>query len=207
MRCLGAAVAIAALVSGCNRPATPTVAPVTAVVQPPQPPREPPPSLLGTKPPDWPVTEWVNAEPLRLADLRGKVVLVRWFTGPWCPDCSATAPALREFDERYRDMGLAVVGMFHNSDTAMAAEVRGHLDTYKYRFPVAIDRKAAARLAWSGGRDDYGFTSASFLLDREGSIRYIHEGGRYVKGDATYLTLESEIERLLSEVPGEGVGH
>ncbi len=207
MKRLGTAVVITLLAIGCEKPSTPTAAPVTAVVQPPQPPREPPPSLLGTKPPDWPVTEWVNAKPLRLAELRGQVVLVRWFTGPWCDDCSATAPALREFTERYEDAGLAVVGMFHNSDTATAQEVRGHLATYKYRFPVAIDRKAAARLDWCGGRDDYGFTSVSFLLDRDGTIRYIHEGGRYVKGDATYRALESEIERLLLEARGEGIGH
>lgn len=47
-----------------------------------QTPRGPRPDLIGTRPPEWTLTEWLNSEPLQLADLRGKVVLVRWFTGP-----------------------------------------------------------------------------------------------------------------------------
>ncbi len=192
-----------ALAVGCRERPAPTPAPVPAatVVESRRPRRDSPPSLIGTRPPEWLVTEWVNTKPLRLEDLRGKVVLVRWFTGTVCQDCTATAPALCEFDARYRDLGLAVVGMFHNSDSATIADVRGYLETYKYRFPVAIDRKVATRLAWSGGWDDYGLTSATFLLDRDGAIRYIHKGGRYVKGDSTYRTLEWEIERLLPEEP------
>ena len=41
--------------------------------------------LLGTKAPAWTVSHWINTEAMELADLRGKVVLVRWWTGPRCP--------------------------------------------------------------------------------------------------------------------------
>lgn len=159
---------------------------------------QPRPSLIGTRPPEWTPVEWVNAESLRLADLRGRVVLVRWFTGPHCPDCLATAPALREFHERYRDRGLSVVGMFHHADSTLE-EVRGIVAEYGYRFPVGIDRGAWTRRLWCLGRGDFAYTSATFLLDRDGIVRHTHPGGRYVKGDADYAVMEWQIEQLLTE--------
>lgn len=157
----------------------------------------PRPDLIGTRPPEWMPVEWLNSEPIELAGLRGKVALVRWFTGPICEDCVATAPALREFHERYSDRGLNVVGMFHHSDPTLE-EVRDIIAGYGYRFPVAVDRGARTRRLWCQGRYDYGYTSATFLLDRQGVIRYIHPGGRYLKGDADYQMLESQIEHWLA---------
>ena len=51
-------------------------------------------SLLGRKAPDWTGAVWLNAAPLQLPQLAGKVVLIRWWTAPGCPYCRATAPAL-----------------------------------------------------------------------------------------------------------------
>ena len=51
--------------------------------------------VLGKPAPDWPELRWAQGGPLALSDLRGKVVLVRFFTDPDCPYCSATAPALK----------------------------------------------------------------------------------------------------------------
>lgn len=157
----------------------------------------PPPDLIGTRAPEWSPVEWINTEPPRLADLRGKVVLARWFTGPHCEYCAATAPALREFHQRYSGRGLAVVGMYFHSDDTLE-EVRKIVDEYGYRFPVGIDRGAKTRRRWCLGRYDYGYTSATFLLDRDGVIRYIHPGGQYVKDDADYQMLESQIEHWLA---------
>ena len=53
--------------------------------------------LIGSKPPAWDVREWIGSPPLTLAGLRGKVVLVRWFTDTECPYCHATAPTLNRF--------------------------------------------------------------------------------------------------------------
>ncbi len=157
----------------------------------------PRPDLIGTRPREWTPVEWINSEPLRLADLRGQVVLARWFTGTHCPDCAATAPALREFHDRYQDLGLAVIGMYHHADSTLE-EVREIVDGYGFRFPVAVDRGARTRRLWCQGRYDYGYTSATFLLDRQGVIRYIHPGGRYLKGDADYQMLELQIEEWLA---------
>ena len=155
------------------------------------------PNLIGTQPTEWTPVEWINSERLRLSDLRGQVVLVRWFTGTICPDCVATAPALREFHERYHDLGLAVVGMYLHSDATLE-EVRGIADGYGYHFPIVIDRGAKTRRLWCLGRYDYGYTIATFLLDREGVIRHIHPGGRYVKGDDEYRMMKSHIEHWLA---------
>src|SRR6185503_4479865 len=62
--------------------------------------------------PPWQVSQWFNSPPLTLEQLRGKVVLVRWFTGTSCPFCGATAPTLRALHERYASKGLAVIGMY-----------------------------------------------------------------------------------------------
>ena len=165
----------------------------------------PRPNLIGTKPPEWTPVEWINSEPRRLANLRGQVILARWFTGTHCPDCAATAPALREFHDKYHDLGLAVVGMYHHGDSTLE-EVRDIVDGYGFRFPVAVDRGARTRRLWCLGRYDYGYTSVTFLLDRQGVIRHIHPGGRYLKGDADYQALEWEIERLLAEARADGAG-
>lgn len=93
--------------------------------------------------------------------------------------------------------------MFHNSDGATLEDVRAAVEAHGFQFPVAVDRRTKTRRLWSLGRDDYGFTSVSFLLDRQGVIRYIHSGGQYVKGDGTYELIEFEIERLLAEPRGE----
>ncbi len=64
--------------------------------------------LIGTDAPDWEGLVWLEREPRRLADLRGKVVLLRWWTDT-CPFCARSAPALVELHERYADRGLVVV--------------------------------------------------------------------------------------------------
>jgi len=93
-----------------------------------------------------------------------------------------------------------VVGMFHNSDSASLADVEKIVKDYEYSFPVAIDRKTETRKAWCRNRD-VAVTSATFLLDRAGTIRHIHPGGRYVEGDFDYEIMESRIEELLFEGP------
>src|SRR5262249_22819352 len=59
--------------------------------------------VVGKPAPPWQVSTWFNSPPLTLSDLRGKVVVVRWFMSPSCPLCSATAPSLVLLDQRYRD--------------------------------------------------------------------------------------------------------
>lgn len=157
---------------------------------------------VGRPAPAWRVEHWINSAPLELAALRGRVVLVRFWTAPDCPFCSATAPALNDFHARYAERGLTVVGFYHH-------KARGPLDPraveryarlFGFRFPVAIDPDWRTLRAWWLD-DRRKFTSASFLIDRRGIIRHVHPGGRYVRGDAAYAELQAMIERLCAEPP------
>jgi peroxiredoxin len=158
-------------------------------------------SLLGQKAPEWTGAVWVNSPALRLPELAGKVVLVRWWTAPSCPYCRATAPALNEFFQQYRDRGLEVIGFYHHksSEPLQLDAVRQQARRFGFEFPVAVDPKWQTLKAWWLDRGEERWTSVSFLLDRRGIVRHIHPGGQYVKGDKDYRLLKSKIEELLAE--------
>lgn len=160
-------------------------------------------SLIGKAAKPWQVEHWMNSKPLTLADLKGKVVLVRWWTAPGCPYCAATAPSLNEFRERYRDRGLVVIGMYHHkSDRPLeVAEVKKHVQRFGFQFPVAIDPDWQTLKKWWLDIDNghTKWTSVSFLIDRQGRIRHIHEGGEYPPGSKDYATMQAQIEEALRE--------
>ena len=156
--------------------------------------------LIGKPAPGWALERWFNSPPLALADLRGKVVLVRWFMSPECPLCSATAPALNQLDDRYRDRGLVVLGFYHHKrpEPLDPEAVRGYLEHFEFRFPVAIDPDWTTLRRWWLDRER-SFTSVSFLLDKKGVVRFIHPGGKYAPGSADMAEIQRAIEALLAE--------
>jgi peroxiredoxin len=157
--------------------------------------------LIGTEAKDWQLTNWINSPPLSLKDLRGKVILIRWWTGGGCPFCKATAPALREFHREYASKGLIVLGIYHHkSRTPLDVEqVKQLVREFGFSFPVAIDPAWRTLKRWWLANSVRQWTSVSFLIDRKGIIRHIHEGGSYVKGDEAYQTMRHKIEELLQE--------
>ena len=98
-----------------------------------------------------PELEWTNPDgtpgqlldldgnPVRLEDLRGKLVWLN-FWATWCPPCQAETPVLREMDERYRDQGLAIVGIAVQETTV--DNVRDYADRYGLGYPIAFDASA-----------------------------------------------------------------
>jgi peroxiredoxin len=157
--------------------------------------------LYGTPAPEWEVTEWIGSPPLTLSGLRGKVVLVRWFTSTDCPYCGASAPALNQLHAEYARRGLVVIGMYHHKrpEPLTRDALLGWLRDYGFRFPVAIDRDWRTLKRWWLDARKRAFTSVSFLLDRRGVIRHIHPGGRLALGEADIAAMRSQIERLLTE--------
>ncbi|MDB4944444.1 MAG: hypothetical protein JWP97_3978 [Labilithrix sp.] len=156
--------------------------------------------VLGTRPPEWEATHWLNSPPLTLASLRGKVVLVRWWTSG-CPYCSTTAPALRDFAREYADRGLVVVGMYHHKDDGPLdlSVVDRTSAKYGFTFPVAVDPEwRTLNRWWEPSAKQRRFTSVSFLLDRQGVVRHVHPGGEYAKGEQSYEDMRAAIERLLA---------
>jgi len=154
--------------------------------------------LIGTRAPNWEVSDWFNSQPLRLSQLRGQVVLVRWWTGPECPYCAASAPNLNALYATYHTRGLMVIGFYHHkSPTPLTRRhVEQLVKRYRFQFPVAIDPEWRTLKRWWLDEHDRAWTSVSFLIDQEAVIRYIHPGGSYT--DEDMATLTSLIEELLA---------
>lgn len=139
---------------------------------------------IGVQAPPFKFDGWINSEPLNLEDLKGKVVLVRWFTDT-CPFCASSAPALRELHEEYSDQGFALVGVYHpkagRNDPLDVARVQRVVEARDFKFPVAIDwdwRHGTLKEWWLTGPDRPA-TSVTFILDKSGVIQFVHPGMEY----------------------------
>ena len=134
------------------------------------------------------ISDWFNSEPLRLADLRGKVVLVDFWTYS-CVNCVRTLPHLRAWDREYRDDGLVIVGV-HTPEFAFEAEpgnVREAIGDLGVTWPVALDPDFAT---WRAYRNQY--WPAKYLIDANGDVRDLHIG------EGGYEETETLIRRLLA---------
>lgn len=155
-------------------------------------------SLVGAKAPEWEVGTWINSRPLTLKELRGKVVLIRWWTGPGCPYCIASGPILSDLDKRYRKKGLIVIGFYHpkSERPVNRSEVAQLATELGMAFPIAIDAEWKTLNRYLLDQfPDAPFTSVSFLIDREGIIRYIHPGGTITAQEGK--DLESRVIQLM----------
>ena len=157
-------------------------------------------SLVGTKAPEWDNQIWLNSKPLRLSDLRGNVVLIRFFMESGCPMCRASAPHLNNFYNRYKDQGLIVIGMYTPKPMPRKTsvdQVAQFVRDYGFQFPVAVDDEwNTLNKFWLDRVPEADYTSVSFLIDQKGVIRYIHPGGAYSPQDVK--TLQKQIEDLLA---------
>lgn len=151
--------------------------------------------------PPFVVSQWFNSEPLALEQLRGKVVFVRWFMGPSCPFCSATAATLRSLHERYAARGLAVIGMYHHKEETPLdpKQVAGWVKHFGYTFPVAIDKDWTTLKRWWLDAHERSFTSVSFLIDKAGVVRRIHLGGTIAPEGDDIEAINADVERLLAQ--------
>lgn len=162
---------------------------------------------IGSKPPEFEDITWLSGAPLQLLDLRGKVVLIRWWTAPECPFCAASAPALNNLATEFVHKGLVVIGLYHHkSNTPLTTEfVKEQMQQLHLQFPVGIDMGWKNLRRWWLQKGDQDWTSVSFLLDREGVVRYVHPGGAFSieplqifpKAQEDYQTLRSHIIQLL----------
>ena len=155
--------------------------------------------LIGKPASEWTVSHWLNSQPLSFRDLRGKVLLIRWWTGPECPYCKASAPTLNGLYEKYHVQGFEVIGFYHHKSTAPLDpnEVEKLAKEFGFHFPIAIDDDWETLQRWWIKGHDRTFTSVSFLINKKGIIRYIHPGGEYSAKDIAQL--QRIVERLLKQ--------
>jgi cytochrome c biogenesis protein CcdA/thiol-disulfide isomerase/thioredoxin len=143
----------------------------------------------GTAPDFAGVTDWLHTQPLTLAKLRGKVVLVDFWTYS-CINCLRTLPHLEAWDARYRKAGLLIVGV-HTPEFAfehVVSNVRKASRDLGVRYPVAIDNDYRT---WGAYQNDS--WPAEYLIDRRGHVREIK------KGEGDYSGTERTIRTLLGE--------
>jgi cytochrome c biogenesis protein CcdA/thiol-disulfide isomerase/thioredoxin len=129
---------------------------------------------------------WINSKPLTLAGLRGRVVLIDFWTYS-CINCLRTLPYIREWDARYRAAGLTIVGV-HSPEFAferVESNVRENAKKLKLRYPIALDNAYGTWQAWHNQ-----YWPAKYLIDRAGHVRYYHFGeGEYAKTEEAIRTL------------------
>jgi cytochrome c biogenesis protein CcdA/thiol-disulfide isomerase/thioredoxin len=135
------------------------------------------------------ISDWLNSPPLSITDLRGKVVLVDFWTYS-CINCLRTLPHLKAWYAEYHRAGLEIVGV-HTPEFAferVLSNVRQATRELGVTWPVALDNRYAT---WNAYRNQY--WPAEYFLDRRGHLRRAHFGeGEYGKAEQTIRTLLAE---------------
>jgi cytochrome c biogenesis protein CcdA/thiol-disulfide isomerase/thioredoxin len=148
--------------------------------------------VLGTAPEFTDTQQWFNTpgdRPLTLRELRGRVVLVDFWTYT-CINCIRTLPEVTAWDERYRNKGLTVVGV-HTPEFPFEREAGNVADAIAQNgihYPVVQDNEYGT---WNAYANQY--WPAKYLIDAQGRVRYVHFG------EGEYGETEAAIRELLAE--------
>jgi thiol-disulfide isomerase/thioredoxin len=151
--------------------------------------------IEGHLPPLDGATGWLNSEPLTPEGLRGRVVLVDFWTYT-CINWLRTAPYVRAWEAKYRDQGLTVIGVhtpefgFEHDVDNVTARSRG----FGVDYPIAVDSDYGVWEAFANH-----FWPALYIADTEGRIRYHHFG------EGEYAMAEMVVQQLLHEAGAKGV--
>jgi thiol-disulfide isomerase/thioredoxin len=134
------------------------------------------------------IDKWLNSGPLNIADLRGKVVLVDFWTYG-CYNCVNTLPYVTRLYDTYKDKGLIVVGVhtpefpFEKSTGNVEAAIKRH----GIRYPVAQDNQYTT---WNAYQNHY--WPAQYIIDQSGKIVFTHAG------EGSYDEMEKIVKKLLN---------
>ncbi len=133
------------------------------------------------------ISQWLNSSPLDMADLKGKVVLVQFWTFA-CINCQRTLPYIIRWHQQYAAQGLKIVGV-HTPEFPFERDINNVKKALKQRqitYPVALDNDYKT---WSAYQNQY--WPHLFLADRQGIQRYDHIG------EGAYEETEQIIRKLL----------
>jgi thiol-disulfide isomerase/thioredoxin len=163
--------------------------------------------LIGTPAPKWTFDRWLRTKPMSVESLRGKVVLLRWWTEQ-CHFCRTTLPVLEQVRREHPD--LVVIGVFHPKPPRKVSDqhILEIADQIGFDGPIAVDQawKTLNRY-WLDANPERNWTSVSFLIDRQGRIRWVHGGGEYhpstdpahARCNKQYEDFEQHLTTLLNE--------
>ena len=139
---------------------------------------------------------WLNSPPLATSALRGKVVLVDFWTYP-CINWLRTLPFVRAWAGKYKDKGLVVIGV-HTPEFRFEKNidnVRREVTALRVDYPVAVDSEY---VVWRAFNNNY--WPALYFIDAQGRVRHYHFG------EGSYEQSEMVIQRLLAEAGASGIG-
>jgi thiol-disulfide isomerase/thioredoxin len=133
---------------------------------------------------------WLNVDsPLRIADLKGKVVIVEMWTFG-CINCQHVIPSLKDWHSKYAEQGLVIIGN-HFPEFSYEQDINNVKDAIAregIEYAVAQDNNGAT---WRAYKNHY--WPALYLIDKQGHIRYVHIG------EGNYSETEENIKALLAE--------
>jgi thiol-disulfide isomerase/thioredoxin len=141
-------------------------------------------------------TEWINSPPLTAEGLKGKVVVVQFWTYS-CVNWLRTLPYARTWARKYRDAGLVVIGV-HSPEFGFehqVANVRWAAKSFGVEYPIAVDNDFEI---WRGFGNQY--WPALYVIDGRGRVRHRHFG------EGEYEQSERVIQELLAEAGARGIG-
>ena len=151
--------------------------------------RQPVQGRVGISAPEIANPVWLNSEPKRMADLKGKVVLVEFWTFG-CYNCRNVEPYVKDWHRKYADKGLFVIGV-HSPEFSYEEDVENvkrYLREHNIRYAVPIDNDFST---WNRYGNRY--WPAMYLIDKVGIIRYTRFG------EGGYAQTEQQIQALLAE--------
>jgi len=133
------------------------------------------------------INDWINSQPLKIADLKGKVVLIDFWTYS-CINCVRTLPYITSWNAKYRDKGLVIIGV-HAPEFGFEKKlenVRNATEKFGITYPVALDNNL---ITWGNFQNKY--WPAHYLIDQNGNVVYTHFG------EGHYAETEHNIRALL----------
>ncbi len=145
--------------------------------------------------PEIALTEWINSHPLTMQSLRGKVVIIDFWTYS-CINCQRTLPYLVKWDKKYRDKWLVIIGV-HAPEFSFEKKrenVENATKDADISYPVVLDNDFSL---WSAYNNHY--WPAKYFIDKEGKVRHTHFG------EWAYAESEKVIQQLLSEWSDTGL--
>jgi thiol-disulfide isomerase/thioredoxin len=154
--------------------------------------------LRGEVAPEITIARWIDQKPVKLADLRGQVVLLD-FWATWCGPCLAAFPFLKEWHEKYKDRGLVIIGVTRYYGTAEGREMQpdeefAFLEKFKreHSLPYGF---AVAEGSENHGNYAVNAIPTAVLIDRQGKVRLVSTG----TGAGSETQIAATIEKLLQE--------
>jgi thiol-disulfide isomerase/thioredoxin len=149
------------------------------------------PSIIGSSPLAGlsGATDWINSKPLTAKQLKGKVVLIDFWTYS-CINCLRSVPYVRAWADKYKDKGLVVIGV-HSPEfdfEKQVANIQRAVRRFGITYPIAVDSNMAI---WNAFHNEY--WPAHYFIDADGKVRHEHFG------EGKYDESEKWIQELLAE--------